>query len=103
MARKKSARSTDENVMHRETFGRAAGNDKMIGDALTVAGVAAGTALWTATRSSTQGFFWGLGFMGLGAIGMVESQPGTVLESGSAGTLGANSAVVLLHVLGLAK
>lgn len=90
-------------LLRRETIGRESSNKKMLGDALTVSGVAVGSGIWTATRPSAQGFFWGIGLAALGAVTMVESQPGTFLESGGAGLLGANTALVVLHALNLAK
>lgn len=87
----------------RTHIGPAPSKETRVGDTVITAGVGAGTALWTATRPSAQGIFWALGFMGLGVISMVESQPGTSLESGAAGALGANTAVLLLHLFNLAK
>lgn len=90
-------------VLQRGSVGRASSNEKMLGDAVTTAGVGAGTALWSATRPGAQAFFWSLGFMVLGTITMVESKPGTVLESGAAGTLGANTAVFVFELLNMIK
>ncbi|MHB1610076.1 MAG: hypothetical protein ACYCOU_01075 [Sulfobacillus sp.] len=88
-------------VVQRETIGRASNNTKMLGDALTMMGVGAGSALWTATRPGAQSIFWALGSIGAGTLGFVESRPGTLLESGSAAIVGANSGVLLLHLLNL--
>lgn len=96
MAAKKS-------VLKRETIGRSSSSKKMLGDALTVAGAAGATGLWTATRTGPSKIFWGLGFVGLGALTMLESQPGTFLESGGAGILGANTGILLLDILGMLK
>lgn len=102
-ARQKAKKANAPSVLQRETVGRASSNTKMLGDALTVMGIGAGSALWTATRPGAQSIFWALGSMGLGGIGMVESRPGTILESGSAGVLGANSGVLLLRLLNIVK
>lgn len=87
----------------RTHIGPAPSKETRVGDTIVTAGVGAGTAVWTATRPSAQGILWALGFMGLGVISMVESQPGTSLESGAAGALGANAAVLVLHLFNLAK
>ena len=102
-AKEANKKAKAPSVLQRETIGRASSNTKMLGDALTVMGIGAGSALWTATRPGAQSIFWALGSMGLGGIGMVESRPGTILESGSAGVLGANSAVLLLRLLNIVK
>ena len=88
---------------NRTHIGPAPSKETRVGDTVITAGVGAATAVWTATRPSAQGIFWALGFMGLGVISMVESQPGTSLESGAAGALGANTAVLVLHLFNLAK
>lgn len=96
MAQKKS-------VLRRESVGRQSSNTKMLGDAVTVAAVGGGTAMWSATRPGSQSIFWALGMMGLGGIAMVESKPGTVLESGAAGALGSNTAVLIFKLLNMVK
>lgn len=95
--------ATKKPILKRESIGRASSNKKMLGDAVTVAAVGGGTALWSATRSGTQAVLWSLGLMGLGGIAMVESQPGTVLESGAAGALGSNTAVLIFKLLNMVK
>lgn len=95
----KSAKSITE----RTNFGRSRSSETRVGDALVTAGVGVATALWTATRPTGSRFFWSLGLVGLGAISMVESQPGTALESGGAGMLGAASGVGILEVLNLVQ
>lgn len=93
--------SNSPGPLQRETIGRASNNTKMLGDALTMMAVGAGSALWTATRPGAQSIFWALGSIGAGTLGFVESRPGTILESGSAAVVGANSGVLLLHLLNL--
>lgn len=95
--------SAKTNVLQRESIGRKSSQGKIVGDALTTAATAAATGLWSATRTGSGAIFWPIGLIGLGAIGMVEAQPGTFLESGSAGILGANATVGILRVLGLIK
>lgn len=92
-----------KSVLQRDSIGRSSSNTKMLGDAVTVAAVGGGTALWSATRPGAQSIFWSLGLMGLGGIAMVESRPGTVLESGAAGALAANTAVLVFKLLNLVK
>lgn len=100
---KRKRKQQNDGFLERESIGRASSNKKILGDAVSAAGVGAATALWTATRPSPSNIFWGLAFVGLGAVTMLESQPGTILESGGAGTLGANSAWSLLYLFNLAK
>lgn len=96
-------RSKGKPVLQRSSVGRSSSGTKMLGDAVSTAATGAATGLWSATRPGTSRFFWAVGFMGLGTIGMVESMPGTLLESGSAGMLGANSIVLTLDILGMLK
>lgn len=98
MAEKKTS-----SVLQRSTIGRPASSSKMIGDALTTVAVGTGTGLWSATRTGAGGYFWSAGLIGLGTLGMIESQSGTLLESGSSGMLGANGLVFTLKLLGLLK
>jgi hypothetical protein len=92
-----------KSILQQESFGRKSSSKKQIGDALTTVATGTATGLWSATRTGSGGFFWSAGLMGLGAIGMIESQSGTFLESGSAGMLGANGTVFLLKLLGMLK
>ncbi len=96
-------RGRQKGLLQRETIGRESSGKKMLGDGLTVLATAGGTGLWTATRTGSTKIFWGLGFMGLGALTLLESQPGTLLESAGAGALGGPTAVVLLDILGMLK
>ena len=96
-------RSRQKGLLQRETIGRESSSKKMLGDALTTVATGTATGLWSATRTGSGGYFWSAGLMGLGAIGMIESQAGTFLESGSAGMLGANGTVFLLKLLGMIK
>lgn len=105
-ARQKAVESRQRHLQdfgERTYVGRGPSNQTRVADALVTAGVGALSAIWTATRAPSQQIWWGIGFMGLGAISMVESQPGTSLESGGAGMLGANAGVTLLGILGLVK
>ena len=97
------AKNSDKNtpVLERTHVGRKSSQSKQIGDALIVGGAGAGSALWSVTRPGPQSIYWALGLMAASGLGMIESQPGTLLESGSAGMLGANSAVLLLRLLNL--
>lgn len=92
-----------KNVLQRSSVGRGSSHTKVLGDTLTTAALGTGAAFWTATRPGAQGIFWGLGLTGLGAVTMLESQPGTVLESGGAGVLAASAAVTALHIFNLAQ
>ena len=92
-----------KSILKRETIGRGSSNKKMLGDALSTVATGAATGLFAATRTGSGAIFWPIGFIALGTIGMVESQPGTYLESGSAGMLGANSVVALGRLFGLIK
>lgn len=103
-AKKKAKKANAPSVLQRETIGRASSNTKMVGDSVTVAGVGGVTALWIATRpNGGQAYAWAGGIAALGVIAMVESRPGTVLESGAAGALGASVGVGLLKLFNLAK
>ena len=101
--RKRNSGGDSGGLLHRETIGREASDRKMIGDALSTMATGAATGLFAATRTGSGAIFWPIGFMALGTIGMIESQSGTFLESGSAGMLGANSVVALGRLFGLIK
>lgn len=101
---KAKRQAQSKGILQRETIGRASSNSKMVGDSVTVAGVGGVTALWIATRpNGGQAYAWAGGIAALGVIAMVESRPGTVLESGAAGALGASVGVGLLKLFNLAK
>jgi hypothetical protein len=66
-------------------------------DAGIVAGVAAATSLWTATRTTALSQYgWGLFWMGLGGLMAVEGR-GSLLKYGGFGLLGANAAYLALR------
>lgn len=96
MAQKKS-------ILQRSTVGRKAGNTKVLGDALTTLVVGGSTGLFAASRQGSSGYLWSAAFIGLGAITMLESQPGTLLESGGAGLVGGNGVVFIGKLLGMVK
>lgn len=92
-----------KSIPKRQTVGRASSNTKILGDTFTTMGAGLATGGWIATRPGTQWIYWGIGLTGAGALAMLESQPGTFLESTGAGVIAASATVTLLRALGLAR
>lgn len=99
----KQRRESLTHVTQRESIGRSSSNTKLLGDSVTAAGAGVASGAWVATRKGMGAYWWGLGLTGVGAIAMLESKPGTFLESAGAGVLAASATVTTLHLFGLAK